>query len=79
LVALNLDRGVVERSETGVFDWTMIEASSDSRPPIQPLREVFYSDAAGRITGWSPATGAERVLTGGRAPKVRREKIHHAS
>jgi ABC-type transport system involved in multi-copper enzyme maturation permease subunit len=79
LVALNLDRGVVERSETGVFDWTMIEASSDSRPPIQPLREVFYSDAAGRIVGWSPATGAKRVLTGGREAKVRQEKIHHAS
>jgi hypothetical protein len=79
LVALNLDSGVIERSETGVFDLTMTNANSDGRPPIQPLREVFYSDAAGRITGWSPATGAKRVLTGGRALESLREKIHHAS
>ena len=78
LVALNLDRGVIERSEPGVFEWS-IEVNADTRPPIQPLREVFYSDGAGRIVGWSPATGAKRVLTGGQEAKARREKLHHTS
>ena len=78
LVALNLDRGVIERSEPGVFEWS-IEVNSDTRPPVQPLREVFFSDGAGRIVGWSPATGAKRVLTGGQEAKARREKTHHTS
>lgn len=62
LVAINLDRGVVERSERRALDWTM--NIWDPRPPIEPLREVFYGDA-GHIVGWNPATGARRMVTGG--------------
>ena len=37
----------------------------DNRPPIQPLREVFYGDGAGHVVAWNPATGGQRMITGG--------------
>jgi hypothetical protein len=64
LVAINLDRGVIERSERRAPDWTMT-GIWDIQPSIEPLREVFYGDAAGHILGWNPATGARRMVTGG--------------
>lgn len=65
LVAVNIDRGVIERRESRERDWTMTNWFWDNRPPIQPLREVFFGDGAGHVVGWSPATGAKRMLTGG--------------
>jgi hypothetical protein len=64
LVAINLDRGVIERSERIVLDWTMA-GTWESRPPIEPLREVIYGDGAGHIVAWNPVTGARRMVTGG--------------
>jgi len=64
LVAINLDRGVIERSERSGLDWTMAGAW-ESRPPIEPLREVIYGDGAGHIVAWNPVTGARRMVTGG--------------
>ena len=63
LEAINIDRGVIERRET-IDDW-VYSGSVDARPPIQPLREVFYIDASHHIMAWNPATGAKRTITGG--------------
>jgi ABC-type transport system involved in multi-copper enzyme maturation permease subunit len=65
LTAINIDSGNIERNERGAQDWTMTGSFSDNRPPIQPLREVFYGDDSGHVIGWSPATGARRMITGG--------------
>ena len=65
LMAINLDQGVVERREFRSRDWTMTNSFWDNRPPIQPLREVFYGDGAGHVVAWNPATGARRMITGG--------------
>jgi hypothetical protein len=63
LEAVNITSGVIEHREpirdcvpAGVFD---------TRPPIEPLRQVFYVGDGGRIIAWSPATGAKRMITGG--------------
>ncbi|MEA2339110.1 MAG: hypothetical protein QOE82_3117, partial [Thermoanaerobaculia bacterium] len=56
LEAVNIDRGVIERREV-IRDWVP-SGIFDPRPPIQPLREVFYADANNHIIAWSPATGA---------------------
>ncbi len=62
LFAINLNRGVIERRESiGVW---VPSGRWDIRPPIEPLREVFYSDAKG-IQTWNPATGAKKMITGG--------------
>jgi ABC-type transport system involved in multi-copper enzyme maturation permease subunit len=63
LEAINIDRGVIERREP-ITDWVP-SGSLDTRPPIQPLREVFYVGDEGRIIAWNPATGAKRAITGG--------------
>jgi hypothetical protein len=65
LVAINLDRGVVERRELRSRDWAMTNSFWDNRPPIQPLHEVFYGDGAGHVVAWNPVTGAKRMITGG--------------
>ena len=60
LEAINIDRGVVEHREP-VRDWVP-SGVIRTRPPIQPLREVFYTDDKGHIVAWNPATGAKRKL-----------------
>jgi hypothetical protein len=61
LEAVNIDRGVIERREP-ITDWVP-SGSVDTRPPIQPLREVFYVGEGGHIMAWTPATGAKRAIT----------------
>jgi hypothetical protein len=62
LTAINLDRGVVERTESGPFAWAMTSFYWDNRPPLLPLHEVFYGDGLGRIVAWNPATGTKRMI-----------------
>jgi hypothetical protein len=62
LIAVDLNRGSIERRESGVGDgvgggWF------DVRPPIEPLREVVYKDMENHIVAWNPATGAKRRVT----------------
>ncbi len=62
LIAVDLNRGAIERRESGVSEgvgggWF------DVRPPTAPLREVIYKDMQNHIVGWSPATGAKRKIT----------------
>jgi hypothetical protein len=63
LVAVDINRGVVERSMP-IRD-AVSAGNSDLRPPMEPLREVFYVDAKGRVMAWTPATRTTRVITGG--------------
>jgi hypothetical protein len=63
LEAINIDRGAVERREQ-IRDW-IPSGAIEPRPPIQPLREVFYAADDGHIVAWNPATGATRAITGG--------------
>jgi hypothetical protein len=62
LTVINLDRGVVERTESGPIAWAMTGSHWDSRPPLLPLREVFYGDGTGHIVAWNPATGTKRII-----------------
>jgi ABC-type transport system involved in multi-copper enzyme maturation permease subunit len=61
LLAANLNRGVIERRETVPF-WVP-SGFGDPRPPIEPLRDVFYGDGTGHMMSWNPATGAKRRIT----------------
>jgi ABC-type transport system involved in multi-copper enzyme maturation permease subunit len=63
LESVNINRGVIERREP-IHDWVP-SGVFDPRPPIEPLRDVFYVDAGGNIMAWNPATGAKRAITGG--------------
>jgi hypothetical protein len=63
LESINIDRGVIERREP-IHDWVP-SGFFDPRPPIEPLREVFYVSDAGRILAWNPVTGGKRTITGG--------------
>src|SRR3954453_7968721 len=63
LAAINIDRGAVEHHEQIGF-WVPAGAM-ETRPPIEPLRDVFYAGDDGRIVAWNPATGAKRAITGG--------------
>ena len=63
LIAADINRGVVERREAIL--WWVPSGVFDTRPPIEPLRDVFYSDAKGHIVSWNPATGAKRRIMGG--------------
>jgi ABC-type uncharacterized transport system permease subunit len=63
LIAVNLNHGVIERRQT-VPRWVP-SGFGDPRPPILPLRDVFYGDANGHMMSWNPATGATRRITGG--------------
>ena len=66
LIAVNFNRGVIERREA-IIDWVP-SGLTDTRPPIAPLREVFYSDfhnGKSHIVAWNPATGGKRMITGG--------------
>jgi len=62
LVAIDLNRGTIERRESGIREWADGAIWFDARPPIAPLREVIYRDAQNHVVGWSPATGAKRRI-----------------
>ena len=61
LMAVDLNRGVIER-RVGIVGWVP-PGVFDVRPPIEPLREVFYGDGDHHIVAWNPATGAKRRIT----------------
>ncbi|MEA2325656.1 MAG: hypothetical protein QOE68_615, partial [Thermoanaerobaculia bacterium] len=61
--SVNFTSGVIEHREP-IRDWVS-SGLFDTRPPIEPLREVFYVGDQGRIVAWNPATGAKRMITGG--------------
>ena len=63
LESVNIDRGVIERREP-IRGWVP-SGAFDPRPPIEPLREVFYVGDGGQILAWNPATGGKRAITGG--------------
>jgi ABC-type transport system involved in multi-copper enzyme maturation permease subunit len=63
LESINIDRGTIERREP-IRDWVP-SGVFDPRPPIEPLRDVFYAGDGGHILAWNPATGAKRTITGG--------------
>jgi len=61
--SLDITSGVIEHREP-IRDWVPSDVF-DPRPPIEPLREVFYVGDGGHILAWNPATGAKRAITGG--------------
>jgi hypothetical protein len=61
--AVNIISGAIERRQP-VSDWLPSDGYG-VRPPIEPLRTLLYTDAAGRVATWNPATGAKRMITGG--------------
>jgi hypothetical protein len=63
LESVNIDRGVIERREP-IHEWVP-SGVFDPRPPIEPLRDVFYAGDGGHILAWNPATGGKRTITGG--------------
>jgi hypothetical protein len=64
LISIDVNRGVVERRETNIGQWTQI-GFFDLRPAIGPLREVVYQDVQKHVMAWNPTTGASRRLVGG--------------
>jgi hypothetical protein len=63
LEAVNITSGVIEHREL-IRDWVN-SGVLETRPPIEPLRDVFYVGDEGRIVAWNPATGGKRTITGG--------------
>ncbi|MGA8808907.1 MAG: hypothetical protein WB973_13605 [Thermoanaerobaculia bacterium] len=63
LEAVNITTGVIEHREP-IREWVYSDVF-ETRPPIEPLREVFYFGDGGRILAWNPATGGKRTITGG--------------
>ena len=61
--AVNITSGVIEHREL-IRDWVS-SGAFDTRPPIEPLREVLYIGEGGHIIAWNPATGGKRTITGG--------------
>jgi hypothetical protein len=61
--AVNIASGLIEHREP-IRDWVN-SGVFESRPPIEPLRDVFYVGDAGQILAWNPATGGKRAITGG--------------
>lgn len=64
LVSIDLNRGVVDRREPNVGQWTQT-GFFDLRPAIGPLREVVYKDTQKHVMAWNPETGAARRIVGG--------------
>ncbi len=64
LVSIDVNRGVVERRESNVGQWTQT-GFFDLRPAIGPLREVVYKDTQKHVMAWNPATGTTRRIVGG--------------
>jgi ABC-type transport system involved in multi-copper enzyme maturation permease subunit len=63
LEAVNITSGVIEHRQP-IRD-SVSSGLFDIRPPIEPLREVFYIGEGDRIIAWNPATGGHRTITGG--------------
>ena len=64
LLAVDMNRGLIER-RVAIMDWVP-SGTFDPRPPIEPLREVFYGDSSDHknyVVAWNPATGAKRRVT----------------
>jgi hypothetical protein len=59
-----VNRGVVERRESNVGQWTQ-GGFYELRPAIGPLREVVYKDTQKHVMAWNPVTGATRRIVGG--------------
>jgi hypothetical protein len=64
LVSIDVNRGVVERRESSVGQWTQT-GFFDLRAAIGPLRELVYQDAQKHVMAWNPTTGATRRIVGG--------------
>ncbi len=63
LIAVDLNRGVIAQRVDKVV-WVP-SGTLDPRPPIEPLRDVFYGDYSDRknhIVSWNPATGGKRRI-----------------
>jgi hypothetical protein len=60
--AVNITSGVVERRQP-IRDW-VASGGFETRPAIEPLRELFYVADNGGIAAWNPATGNRRMVTG---------------
>ncbi|HXA17086.1 MAG TPA: hypothetical protein VN380_08855 [Thermoanaerobaculia bacterium] len=63
LIAVDLTRGVIAQRVDKVV-WVP-PGTLDLRPPIEPLRDVFYgefSDQKNHIVSWNPATGGKRRI-----------------
>ncbi|HEX3577717.1 MAG TPA: hypothetical protein VHY33_04060 [Thermoanaerobaculia bacterium] len=63
LEAVDITSGVIEHREP-IRD-SVSSGTFNMRPPIEPLREVFYVGDGERLVAWNPATGAKRMITGG--------------
>ncbi|HEX9460279.1 MAG TPA: hypothetical protein VGA84_14095 [Thermoanaerobaculia bacterium] len=61
LIAVDLNRGVIAQRVDKVV-WVP-SGTIDPRPPIEPLRDVFYGDQENHIVSWNPATDAKRRVT----------------
>jgi hypothetical protein len=61
--AVNIASGLIEHREP-IRDWVN-SGVFETRPPIEPLRDVFYVGDTGQILAWNPATGGKRAITGG--------------
>jgi hypothetical protein len=64
LIAVDPNRGVIERRETDVGELVGSSWWFEVLPPIQPLREVVYKDMQQHVMAWTPATGAKRRIAG---------------
>lgn len=64
LIAVDLNRGEIERREIDVGEFVGSSWWFEVLPPIQPLREVVYKDMQQHVMGWNPATGAKRRIAG---------------
>jgi hypothetical protein len=63
LIAVDLDRGVIAQRVDKVV-WVPT-GTLDPRPPVEPLRDVFYGDSSNKenhIVSWNPATGGKRRI-----------------
>lgn len=63
LIAVDLNRGVIAQ-RVDKADWVP-SGTLDQRPPVEPLRDVFYGDyrdQKNHIVSWNPATGGKRRI-----------------
>ncbi len=59
LIAVDLNRGLIAQRVDKVV-WVP-SGTLDPRPPIEPLRDVFYGEQ-NHIVSWNPANGAKRRI-----------------
>jgi hypothetical protein len=63
LLAVDVNRGIVEKRETDVGERAQT-SSQDLRPGIAPIHEVVYKDKQNHVMAWNPATGNKRRIAG---------------